>query len=334
MDALSEALLHARLDGRDAMLYAPPAPFHVDIPSGVTRVHFAVDSRLIVRVDGQAMPIVLEPRDFVLVRQGLAHSIATADSTVPARELVESDRGTGAEAAPGWVTGEFRAQSELGGPSMAALPPVVHISSARPGNEWLALSLRLLLDELGQRRPGACIMISRILDLVFIHALREWSASDKVEPGWLATALDQTLAPALAAIHRNPEHPWTVDDLAALTHQSRSAFAHRFTAVVGQSPAAYVAERRMLAASKLLETTAMAVGAVAHAVGFESEAAFSRAFRRRFGRSPLAWRKRSRPRMAGVGAGASEEAPAPAQAQDSASAQESASAQDSARRAR
>ncbi|MFD8768732.1 helix-turn-helix transcriptional regulator [Microbacterium oxydans] len=119
-----------------------------------------------------------------------------------------------------------------------------------------------------------------------------------------------------------------------MTRQSRSAFAHRFTAVVGQSPAAYVAERRMLAASKLLETTAMAVGAVAHAVGFESEAAFSRAFRRRFGRSPLAWRKHSRPRMAGVGAGASEEAPAPAQAQDSVSAQESASAQDSARRAR
>lgn len=302
VDALSEALLHARLDGRDAVRFAPEPPFHVAISPGVTRVHFAVASRLIVRVDGHASPIVLEPRDVVLIRQGLAHSIATADSTAPARALADSDRRVDAGTPIGWVTGEFRAQSELGGPSMAALPPVVHIASARPGNEWLALSLRLLLDELDQRRPGACIMISRILDLVFIHALREWSASDKVEPGWLATALDQTLAPALAAIHRNPEHPWTVDDLAALTHQSRSAFAHRFTAVVGQSPAAYVAERRMMSASKLLETTAMAVGAIAHAVGFESEAAFSRAFRRRFGRSPLAWRKHVRPRMADVDA--------------------------------
>lgn len=302
MDALSEALLHARLDGRDAVRFAPEPPFHVSIPPGVTRVHFAVETRLIVRVDGHASPIVLEPRDFVMIRQGLAHSIASAESTAPARALAESDSRVEAGASIGWVTGEFRAQSELGGPSMAALPPLVHISSARPGNEWLALSLRLLLDELEQRRPGACIVISRILDLVFIHALREWSASDKVEPGWLATALDQTLAPALAAIHRNPEHPWTVDDLAALTHQSRSGFAHRFTAVVGQSPAAYVAERRMLSASKLLETTTMAVGAVAHAVGFESEAAFSRAFRRRFGRSPLAWRKHARPRMADVDA--------------------------------
>ncbi|MCB8045661.1 cupin domain-containing protein [Microbacterium oxydans] len=192
VDALSEALLHARLDGRDAMLYAPPAPFHVDIPSGVTRVHFAVDSRLIVRVDGQAMPIVLEPRDFVLVRQGARaqHCHRRFDGPCPraGRVRPRHRRGGGAGLGHRRVPRAERARR----PVDRCSSPVVHISSARPGNEWLGLSLRLLLDELGQRRPGACIMISRILDLVFIHALREWSASDKVEPGWLATALDQT----------------------------------------------------------------------------------------------------------------------------------------------
>lgn len=291
VDVLSEALLQARLRGDAAALFAPPAPFHISFPAGPTRVHFAVDERLLVHVEGFTEPFALEPSDFVLVADGVAHSIATPGAMAVARPLTTADQASVLPGGHAWVTGRFRVEDRIAGPLQSALPAAIHVSASKRGSEWQRLSLRLLLDEIGPGRPGAWIMISRILDLVFIHALREWSSSDRVEPGWLAMALDERLAPALSAIHRHPAHPWTVDELAALTSQSRSAFAHRFRALVGQSPVAYLGEQRMRSAARLLESTTQSVGEVAGAVGFTSEAAFSRAFRRRFGSPPLAWRR-------------------------------------------
>lgn len=291
IDALSEALRHAHLRGQGAVVHTPSTPHRVDLAPGAPVVHFALGTRLVVRVDGHPADIVLEPADAVLVRQGVAHSIAAPDADETADGSVR-----------GWVTGGFRVEGDNAVPLLSALPPAIHVAAARPGNAWLRLSLDLLVAELDAARPGSWIMISRILDLVFIHALRTWSDSDRVEPGWLATALDARLAPVLSAIHRAPGHAWSIDEMARLARQSRSAFAHRFTAVVGQSPMAYVAQCRMAEASRLLDATTMPVGEVATAVGFASEAAFSRAFRRRFALPPLAWRR---------GARAAGEGPAP-----------------------
>lgn len=304
LDALSDVLLHAHLRGEEAALFAPDVPFHVAIPAGPPRVHFALGTRLLVHVGGRDGVIELEPADFVLIGPGVPHSIATTAATGAARPLRPEDRNTDSPADPGWVTGVFRSEDEVAAPLLAALPSVVHASAAKPGNEWQRLSLQLLLDEVGPGRPGAWIMISRILDLMFIHALREWAASEPVTTGWLATALDDRLAPAISAIHQHPEYPWTVDELAALTRQSRSTFAHRFTALVGQSPMAYLAERRFMTAVRLLESTTMSVGGVADAVGYVSLPAFSRAFRRQFGVPPLAWRQRAREHRAAAAAAA------------------------------
>ncbi len=294
MDVLSEVLLHARLRGDRARIYAPVGPFHVSFPLGEPRVHFAVTAPLLVHVAGHTRPIRLEPADVVLLGRETAHSISTLDAAGPAREVEKGDRGAVREGEPSWLTGTFLVEDETAAPLLSALPPVVHIPAAGAGNEWQQLSLDLLLAEIGNGRPGSWIMVSRILDLVFVHALRQWSASDRVEPGWLATALDERLAPALSAMHRRPEHPWTVAELAALTRQAPSTFAHRFVEVVGQTPATYLTERRMAAAARMLESTTTPVGRIAAAVGYTSEPAFSRAFRRRFGMPPLTWRKRVR----------------------------------------
>ncbi len=138
-------------------------------------------------------------------------------------------------------------------------------------------------------------MLSRILDLLFIHALREWSTSDRAEPGWLTASMDPRLAPVLTAIHNNLEHPWSIAELAKHAQQSRSAFTQRFTALLGQPPAGYITERRLDRAAHLLRFSTEAVSQVGRAVGYTSDAAFSRAFQRRFGEPPLRWRMRHRP---------------------------------------
>jgi transcriptional regulator GlxA family with amidase domain len=137
-------------------------------------------------------------------------------------------------------------------------------------------------------------MVSRIVDLLFIQTLRAWAAGPDARPSWITAAMDPLLGRALTAIHRTPAHPWTVDSLAEAAGLSRSTFADRFTRSVGQPPAEYLIRHRLDLARGLLRESDLPVRAVAARVGYTSEAAFSRAFRRRFGDSPLHWRRQHR----------------------------------------
>ncbi len=294
LDVLSEVLQQSRLRGDGAEWLHPEMPFRIALPGTATSLYFILGEGLILQVPGQRdLPVA--PSDIVLVRRGLPHVLSSVGASAPARPLRPDDRpSVEAPIGRGWITGYLRGECGESDQLEAALPAVVHIPRSAPENEWIMVSERLLLAEIRRRGPGSQAMISRILDLVFIHALRRWASGENGERGWLASALDERLSPALSAMHGRLEHAWTVAELAALTHQSRSAFAHRFTALVGRPPLAYLAERRMTAAQRLLAATAMPIGEVAGAVGFTSEPAFSRAFRRRFGQAPLAWRRQAR----------------------------------------
>jgi transcriptional regulator GlxA family with amidase domain len=154
----------------------------------------------------------------------------------------------------------------------------------------LEVSLRLLVAEVAGPQPGAAVMISRILDLLFIHTLRAWSRDASAPPGWLTAALDPVLGQVLSAIHQDLARPWSVAELAQMANLSRTAFAERFTRLLGRPPAGYLIDRRLDRAAQLLRTDAASVAGVAAAVGYTSEAGFSRAFSRRFGDPPLRWR--------------------------------------------
>ena len=134
-------------------------------------------------------------------------------------------------------------------------------------------------------------MVARILDLLFIQILRAWAAGTDAEPNWLAGALDPQIGLALSAIHRDPGHDWTVEELARACSLSRSAFAARFAARVGSPPATYLAHVRLDAATDLLRDTSLPVTLIAENVGYTSEAAFSRAFKQRYGAPPARWRR-------------------------------------------
>ena len=280
VDALSEILHTVRLRGDTVARHAPTPPFDVTVPAGKRVLHIVERGSIKLDLSNPAGEVTLHRGDLALLARGEPHTIRSATD-------VASEAG-----ASRWVTGSFAVEDTLAGPLLSVLPPAIVVSSSQPDRDWLGLSLQLLLAEVVDPRPGAAVMISRILDLLFIHTLREWSGHDaQSSPGWLTAAMDPALAVALIAIHRDPGRNWSVAELAGLAKMSRSSFADRFTRRLGQPPATYVAEYRLDRAAHLLRSGTSSVGAVAEQVGYDSEAAFSRAFRRRFGSPPLRWRK-------------------------------------------
>ncbi len=178
-------------------------------------------------------------------------------------------------------------------PLLAALPPVIHLAADGPkgANGWLGALLQIAVGESGNAKAGGENILARLSELMFVEMV--WRYLDTLPPaerGWLAGLRDTVVGQALAAMHDAPAEPWTVESLARRTGLSRSVFAERFMEIMGQPPMHYLTLWRMQLASRLLAEGGYVAG-VAAAVGYDSEAAFSRAFKKLVGQSPAAWRK-------------------------------------------
>ncbi|MCM6778674.1 AraC family transcriptional regulator [Nocardia sp. CDC159] len=271
VDALSEILHTVHLRGDELIRHAAAAEETVHFGPGHRLLHILESGTAELTVTAGKDASTVRSGDLVLLARGDEHALR---ALTPAR----------------WITGTFLVDETVAAPLLSVLPATIALSAAVPGREWLEISLRSLVFELTDPGPGTAVMISRVLDLLFVHALRAWSARDAT-PGWLTAAMDPALAPVLTAIHRDPVRPWTVPELAALAHLSRTTFAERFTRRLGRSPAAYVADRRLARAADLLRSTSTPISDIAHRIGYDSEAAFTRAFRRHYGQPPSRWRR-------------------------------------------
>ncbi|TAK15442.1 MAG: AraC family transcriptional regulator [Acidobacteria bacterium] len=179
-------------------------------------------------------------------------------------------------------------------PLLAALPSVMHLSggSSDPSGQWLATLMDLAAKESVAARPGSENVLARLSELMFVETIRRHLETlPAAETGWLAGLRDPMIGQALSALHGNPRAPWTVEELARRAGLSRSVFAERFSAMVGETPMQYLALWRMQLAAKRLSEGAP-VAEAADAVGYASEAAFSRAFKKLLGQAPAAWRRR------------------------------------------
>ncbi|MET4164313.1 AraC-like DNA-binding protein [Gordonia terrae] len=179
------------------------------------------------------------------------------------------------------------------------LPPVLTIraTESRSGANasWLRDLMRIVIDEAGELRPGGEAVITRLSDIIVIHAIRSWlQDAEGTRTGWLGALADPRLGRAVAAVHRDPAAPWSVDRLARVCTMSRSTFAARFTAVVGEPAMQYVTRWRMYVAADRLRDQDASVASVAGGLGYSSEAAFSRAFKRVNGSSPGRVRREAR----------------------------------------
>jgi AraC-like DNA-binding protein len=178
-------------------------------------------------------------------------------------------------------------------PLLQALPRVLRIPIGDgPSAELLRELLRLGVRESASSRPGAHSLLARLAELMFVEALRRYVES--LPPGgtgWLAGVRDTQVGRALALLHAEPDRAWTVEELARTVALSRSAFAERFAELVGEPPMRYLMRWRLALAARTLRSGRQAIARVAEHSGYESEAAFSRAFKREFDVSPAAWRK-------------------------------------------
>ena len=184
-------------------------------------------------------------------------------------------------------------------PLLTALPRTIHLSrAAEDGRGWLATLLNIAVGESGSARAGRDNILARMSELMFVEAVRRYiEGLPAAQTGWLAGLRDPIVGQALAVLHGNPAYDWTVESLARAVGVSRSVLADRFTAIVAEPPMQYLALWRMQLASQRL-IAGDPVAQVATAVGYESEAAFSRAFKRLVGESPATWRRANAARSA------------------------------------
>jgi AraC-like DNA-binding protein len=257
------------------------------------------------RIEGEE-PVALAGGDLVVVPHGAGHTLTDSIHS-KARPLAEMAgrraseggcvvmRGGGEGAETQLVCGSFRFERREAHPLVELLPPLIHLRPAEtPAAEWLEATLRFLAWETREARPGTETIVSRLTDVLFVQVLRAWIESlPEGHGGWMGALRDRQVGAALALVHRAPERDWTNASLAEAVGMSRSRFAARFTALVGEPPLAYVSRWRLETAAGLLQDSGLSLAEVAQHVGYESEAAFSKAFRRRFGAPPGTYRRRS-----------------------------------------
>jgi AraC-like DNA-binding protein len=307
IDPLGEALHFLHMNG---VLYSRAefsAPWGLALPHLPNRLmfHVVMSGRCWLAVEGTD-PQLLQPGDFALVPHGEGHELLSAPDAsaqslydVPRRmisdryEMIKHGEG-GAET--NMICVVVRFDHPAAHHLIRLLPKVIHIEAWQsPHFEWIQSTLRLMAAEARELRPGGETVITRLADILVIQAIRSWMAEDPAaQTGWLGALQDPQMGHAILQIQREPARAWSVAALAKEVAMSRSAFAARFKELVGESPMHYVTRWRMNMAVTWLQEEDIALYELAERLGYQSEAAFSRAFKRFVGTSPGAARRNRR----------------------------------------
>jgi AraC-like DNA-binding protein len=306
-DPLGEALHFLRMQGT---FYSRPefsAPWGLEMPPmpGTMMFHFITSGRCWLEVEG-AKRRPLRRGDLVLVPHGHGHRLLSEPGQVAAKLFeipreVSSERyeifrhGGGGEVTT-MVCGTVRFEHPAAQHLIDLLPRLICIPAASsPHLERTDSTLRFMEDEARELRPGGEAVITRLADILVIQTIRAWIAQDPAaQTGWLGALKDKQTGRAVALIHRHPERPWTLTTLAGECGMSRSTFAARFTTLVGEPAMHYLTRWRMHLALSWLKEDDAPLMELAGRLGYDSEAAFSRAFKRYIGESPGAVRRTAR----------------------------------------
>lgn len=304
-DPLDSLLKTFRLESEVQSRVTLGEPWGISFPAvpGTGKFQFVESGRCVLRLPGRE-PIELRAGDFVVVMGESSHAIHDLRGTPPVDlfTLLERLRMPCAASMSGHfggegettaiVAGKFRFHDTATHPLWRAMPPLILIRGEEGrAVEWLEVTLSFLACEASSGRPGASALLDRLCDVLFIQALRGWIHQDSAVKGLPAAVRDPAVGGAMALIHDRPAEPWTVARLADAAAMSRSTFAERFRRTLGESPMGYLARWRMHLAARLLSEDRGSVASVAERVGYESEAAFAKAFKRTVGVPPGAYRR-------------------------------------------
>jgi AraC-like DNA-binding protein len=314
MDAFSEILSGIKLSGALFFSAEFSAPWGMAAPASKAMTemlapqaahlviyHFVIDGRALVRLAGQS--IELESGDVVIFPHGDPHEMSSVKcpkapfpnygitSKIISRDLNPLRAGGGGEVSR-FVCGYMTCDPCLSRPILSGLPSVfkVNIRTDRSG-QWLENSILHLVEEAASGRVGSDAMLAKLSEALFVDTLRRYVAGlPERKVGWLAGARDPIVGKSLGLLHGRVAHPWTIADLADQVGISRSALVERFTRYLSEPPMTYLTRWRLQLAARSLESTSRGVAEIAADVGYESEAAFNRAFKREFAQPPGRYR--------------------------------------------
>jgi AraC-like DNA-binding protein len=244
-------------------------------------------------------PVLMGPGDICLVAQGASHGLADSPSTPlvplgddPSGYWVPEEVGSAHhEASVSMLCGSYLLNLSRPHPLVEQLPEILHLPARFDRQPEKRTIIELLGSEIELARPGITAAVPALLDLLFLYLVRElYEERSEQSGGWAAALRDPGISAALEAMQSEPGAPWTVASLASRAGLSRAAFARRFHALIGQPPLAYLTWWRMSAASQMLEAD-LPLATIAERIGYSSEFAFSKAFKREIGASPGAFRR-------------------------------------------
>lgn len=320
MDPLSDVLRAVRLDGAFFYLTEATHPWSISVAPAVELVprvlpgaehlvsyHILTAGQCWAGVEGEAQ-VLLEPGDAIVFPRGDPQFLSSVEGFrvapgvyggAPERYLETIRVGGGAGPRATFVCGFLGWDARPYNPLLPALPRCLHVRGIASVGSWLSEFPRQVVAESQRGHAGGATMLTRMAELMFVEVLRRHVESLRPDQtGWLAGLRDRVVAPALAELHARPEHPWTLAELARAAVTSRTVLAERFSHLLGMPPMHYLTKWRLQLAAEQLVCGSEKVAAVAAGVGYESEAAFSRAFKRETGLSPAAWRRARREEQA------------------------------------
>ena len=314
MDVLSDVLRTIRLEGALFLNGDMHAPWCFKVPKGtdiaqllkpgaqrMAICHLVLQGECWAQADG-GEPIRVKAGEVIAVPHGDSHVLGSGlhQAAVDVEHVVsprapelERIRYGGDGATTVLVCSWFAYEGDKPNPIMSNLPRLFATSlRSRAAGPWIEQSVSFVLADAASRAPGCEMLVAKVAELLFAEVVRGYIESMPANhPGWLAGLRDPHVARCLALMHQEPGRAWTVESLAGETHISRSVLAERFTELVGDSPMHYLARWRMVVAAGMLRNAHASLARIAEGVGYESEAAFNRAFKREYGVTPGLWRQ-------------------------------------------
>ena len=303
MDVISDILQMLKFKGCLYFTTRFYKPWGIQVPAygNVARFHMAMGGTCWFQVDGVTQPCMLNPGEMIVIPHGAAHTMSDAlDSPITQLDVVtqgfEADGplhfGEGPESAR-LVCGHFEYDPLLEHPLLKKLPPLILVQEAQAREfSWFDQALKLMAFEAEGGRPGNAAIVEKLTEILFIHVVRVWQQSTQTETGFMTALSDQALDRSLTALHNKISHKWSLAELAKEAGLSRTIFAERFRSLMGITPMQYLTDWRMQCAKRLLIDSREPVELIAESVGYESPAAFSRAFKKIIGLGPGGFRKR------------------------------------------
>ena len=303
-DGLSELLLRLTVSST-VYCFFMSAPWGFKVPAGpVPAFHLLTTGGGWLEIEGQREPIRLSAGDLVILPRGEGHIVRDSPRTsaLPWLDRILADTASvdgrlslgGGGGRAELLCGGFAIDPVAGRPLLAMLPGVIHLRGSEGlAPEWLVGLIRMIATEMASSGPGSQAVIARLTDALLAQALRQTVIEVDRSLDKAMAFTDPQIARALRLMRDHPDQPWTVPKIAAAVSLSRSAFAQRFRAVMGETPMQHLTRYRMSRAAEYLRVSNAGIREIARLTGYDSEVSVSKAFRRQFGMSPGAFRKAS-----------------------------------------